>query len=269
MEDAGNRLRVAVLGDSSALLYIQDRVERENARDALAWPHLLSTSNVGRPVQVVSFAGIGQQLEQGLAGPYDTLAEFAPDVVIMSHGGREGIVGLPRALAWLRCYAHNEAPYRGPHRLRHRLGRPIWTMLVAAISKWPRLMRMMLWPLNIHAVQPDTRRYRAQLEQFVRRLVHEHGAHVVLMTTLIARQSYWPVFLDILAANDATAAGIANAFPGRVSLLPVMPDLTEQDFTADGAHLNPQGHRRVADMVAAHLRRVVSPRQDRTPAAVA
>ena len=266
MEDAGNDLRIAVLGDSSATLYIQDRAERARAQAALAWPQLLSSRDLGRPVAVASFAGVGQRLDDGLAGPYQGLDTFRPDVVVVSHGGREGIVALPRALAWLRCYAHDEAPYRGSHRLRHRLGRPIWSTLVAAITRWPRLMRIALWPLNIHAVQRDTRRYRAHLEQLVRHLVDDQGAHVVLMTTFIARQSYWPVFFDILAANDATAKEIAAAFPDRVSVLALMPDLTEQDFTADGAHLTPEGHRRAAHIVAAHLRQVTCTSSRRVPA---
>jgi hypothetical protein len=256
MSDAGNRLRVAVLGDSSATLYTQeDPREMVRTHGAKPWPELLERFAAPGRVQVTSLAGVGQQLADGLAGPYALLAHARPDVVVISHGGREGVVGLPRALGWLRCYAHEEAPYRGSHRLRQRIRRPIWAALVRLVDQHPRVAQRLLWPLHVRPVNPDVAGYRADLERTVNDLVAA-GAHVVLLPSYIGHQSFWPVFRHIVEANDAFALKLAARSGSEVSTLTLRSRLACEDFAADGAHLNVAGHRRAAELVWSHLAQV-------------
>lgn len=258
MNDAGTCLRVAVLGDSSATLYTQeDPFERSRADGARPWPELLENYAAPGAMCVSLLAGVGQQLADGLAGNYEVLDRLAPQLVLVSHGGREGVVGLPRALGWLRCYAHNEAPYRGRHRVRQLIRRPIWAALVRLVDTWPRLARAVLRLANVHAVRADVDGYRADLDRTVSQLV-ERGAHVVLMPSYIGFQSYWPVFRDIVAANDRTATEIARRYDGKVSVVTLIDHLGESDFASDGAHLSIEGHRHAAELVWAHLAANVS-----------
>ena len=250
MNDAGGGLSIAVLGDSSATLYYQDPVERAAVAGAPSWPELLSRL-IGDDVTVTNLAGVGQQLSQGLRDRYALLDSLRPDVVLISHGGREGIVALPRLLAWLRCYAHNESPYRGRHRLRQRIRRPLWAALVTSVTRHPRLCRALLRPLNIRPVDADTKRFRRDLQELVAGLA-DRQARVVLMPSFLGHHSFWPLFPDVVAANAATFRDVA-ASDDRVSLLDLQPRVVDEDFTGDGAHLTVAGHQRVARMVVAHI----------------
>src|SRR5437763_642644 len=240
MSDAGGGLRITVLGDSCATLYYQEPVERAAVAEAPAWPDVLPAVMDAAEVAVTNLAGVGQQLSQGLESRYAALDSLRPNVVVISHGGREGIVALPRLLAWVRCYAHNESPYYGRHHIRQRIRRPLWAAFVAAVTRHPRVCRTLLRPLNIRPVDGNTHRFRTQLTELVARLV-EQQAQVVLMPSFLGHHSFWPLFTDVVAANTATFRDVAAAFDGHVTVLDLQPCVTDSDFTGDGAHLTVAG----------------------------
>ena len=103
MKDAGRDLRIAVLGDSSATLYSQED-PHQSLRElgAQAWPEAMTRVAAPARVEVLNLARVGQRLRDGLDRRYQSLPDFAPDVVVVMHGGREAILGLPRVLGWLR-----------------------------------------------------------------------------------------------------------------------------------------------------------------------
>lgn len=253
MKDAGCDLRIAVLGDSSATLYSQeDPHQTLRELGAQPWPEAMTRVAEPTRLEVLNLARVGQRLCDGLKRRYQSLPDFAPDVVVVMHGGREGILGLPRALGWLRSYAHSGAPSSG-NRFLDLIRRPLWRALVGLVDRRPRLAQRLLWPLGIRPVQSDTTLYREQLEELVRSAVEDLNADVVLLTTNLGYQSYWPIFRHILAANDATAGSLADRYPDRVSVLELRPQLATSAFAEDGAHLTPQGHWQAAHIVWDHV----------------
>jgi hypothetical protein len=241
---------IAVLGDSSATLYTQADPKMTSRRAGhLPWSELITAPGDAGTTSV-SLARVAQSLSQGMAGPYQALTELRPDVIVMAHGGREGIVRIPRRLEWLRCYADATAGESWRNRF---VARPLWRVLLASLSRRSRLTARVLHGLHIRPVQSDAELYRQELQDAVTWMVESLGARVVLVTTFPWRQSFWPWFPHVLEANDRAAEMIAARWPGRVSVVELRGELSGAHYSTDGAHLSIEGHIKAASLISQHI----------------
>lgn len=201
---------------------------------------------LGRPeTELVVHAGPLRTVQVTEAALSDLLAA-QPDVVVLAHGGAEGILirerlrgpdGLPALPPTAFAAATRRSPPLAAVRRAVRLSPPVASARrrlggpIAPIVGWEA--------------------FAASYERTVRRLLEQSRATLVLMETCGSDSRHFPHEPDRVRRVSALVRRLGREHPDRVRTVDAKPVLARwEDFAGDRAHLRSSGHAKVARLLA-------------------